>query len=127
LCGRAAEALLVGSIALGCGGDADSDLAIVTQFLASLHASTGHGSSLVYLVSHEAALEIVRSDLKVRARVERDMRRLQKRANEIVRRHRDAILAVAEQLRIRRRMSGDEIRRIFELTTAADRSRTTRH
>jgi len=56
------------------------------------------------------------------------MRRLQKRADEIVRKHRDAIVAVAEQLRIRRHLTGDEIRRIFELTTAAmPQPRTTKH
>jgi len=128
LCGRAAEALLIGDVGLGSGGDSDSDLAVVTQFLASLHASTGLGSTLVYLVSHEEALEAVRTDLKMRARVERHMRRLQKRADEIVRKHRDAIVAVAEQLRIRRHLTGDEIRRIFELTTAAmPQPRTTKH
>jgi len=117
LCGRAAEALIIGDVALGSGGDTDSDLAIVTQFVASLHASTGLGNTLVYLVSHEAAIEAVRTDLKMRSRVERHMRRLQARADKIVREHRDAIVAVAERLRIRRHLSGDEIRRIFEATS----------
>jgi hypothetical protein len=45
------------------------------------------------------------------------MRRLQARADKVVREHRGAILAVAEQLRIRRHLSGDEIRRIFEATS----------
>jgi cell division protease FtsH len=129
LCGRAAEALLVGDVGLGSGGDSDSDLAVVTQFVTSLHASTGLAGSLVYLVSHEEALEAVRTDLKMRARVERHMRRLQKRADEIVRKHRDAIVAVAEQLRIRRHLTGDEIRRIFEETApaVATARSTTRH
>jgi cell division protease FtsH len=115
LAGRAAERLLLGgSISLGSGGDVDSDLALVTQFLASLHASTGLGGSLVYLVSHADALQAVRSDPKIRSRVERHMRRLQVRADNFVREHRDAIEAVAEQLRVRRHLSGAEIRRIVE-------------
>jgi ATP-dependent Zn protease len=120
LCGRAAEALLLGrTVSLGSGGFDDSDLAVVTQIVASIHASAGLGSTLVYLVSHEAALEAVRTDLKMRARVEKHMRKLQKRADNVVRRHRDAIVAVAEQLRIRRHLSGDEIRRIFEASAPA--------
>jgi cell division protease FtsH len=120
LCGRAAEKLLLGgSIALGCGGDDDSDLAVVTQLIGTLHASTGHGSTLTYLVSHDDVLQAVRGDLALRARVERHIRRLQARADKIVREHRGAILAVAERLRIRRHVSGDEIRRIFEATPAS--------
>jgi cell division protease FtsH len=129
LAGRAAEKLcLGGSISLGSGGDDFSDLAVVTQYISSLHAATGLGGSLVYLVSHEDALQAVRNDLKMRARVERHIRRLHRRADDLVREHRNAIVAVAEQLRIRRHLSGDEIRRIFE---AAPPSKlpapTTRH
>jgi cell division protease FtsH len=115
LAGRAAERLLLGgSISLGSGGDDDSDLALVTQYLGSLHASTGLAGSLVYLVSHADALQAVRNDPKIRSRVERHMRRLQVRADDFVREHRDAIVAVAEQLRVRRHLSGAEICRIVE-------------
>jgi cell division protease FtsH len=129
LAGRAAEKLLLGgSMALGSGGDSLSDLAVVTQFVASLHASTGLGGSLVYLVSHQDAIEAVRSDLKMRARVERHMRKLDRRADDLVRKHRSAIVAVAEQLRIRRHLSGDEIRKIFEATPPSKLpTPTTRH
>ena len=41
LCARAAEAHLIGSVGLGSGGDETSDLALVTQLLATLHGSTG--------------------------------------------------------------------------------------
>jgi cell division protease FtsH len=115
LAGRAAERLLLGgSTSLGSGGDDDSDLALVTQFLATLHASTGLAGSLVYLVSHADSLKAVRSDPQIRSRVERHMRRLQVRADDFVRKHRDAIEAVAERLRVRRHLSGAEIRRIVE-------------
>jgi cell division protease FtsH len=129
LAGRAAEKLLLGgSIALGSGGDDSSDLAQVTQFSVSLHASTGLAGTLIYLVSRQDALNAVRSDLKLRARVERHMRALHRRADAVVRQNRDAIVAVAEQLRVRRRLTGDEIRKIFEATAAATPSaRSTRH
>jgi hypothetical protein len=51
------------------------------------------------------------------------MRRLQVRADNFVREHRDAIEAVAEQLRVRRHLSGAEIRRIFD-ASASSGSRT---
>jgi cell division protease FtsH len=116
LCARAAEALLIGSVGLGSGGDENSDLAQVTQLVATLHASTGLCGTLTYVISYQDALQAVRADLKLRARVEAHLRKLQARADEIVRRHRDAIIAVAHQLRLRRHLSGDEIRRIFEAT-----------
>jgi cell division protease FtsH len=127
LCARAAEARLIGSIGLGSGGDETSDLALVTQLLATLHASTGLCGNLAYLVSYDDALQAVRADKALRARVEAHMRKLQARADKIVRRHRDAIVAVAERLRIRRHLSGDEIRRIFETTPPLPRTRAAGH
>ena len=127
LCARAAEARLIGSIGLGSGGDETSDLALVTQLLATLHASTGLCGNLAYLVSYDDALQAVRADKALRARVEAHMRKLQARADQIVRRHRDAIVAVAERLRIRRHLSGDEIRRIFETTPTLPRTRAAGH
>jgi cell division protease FtsH len=127
LCGRVAEELLIGNAGLGCGGDDSSDLAQVTQFVATLHASTGLGDTLTYVVSHRDALVEVRADLRLRSLVEQHMRTLQDRAETIVRRHRDEIVAVAEQLRIRRQLSGEEIRRIVEATSPVDHVQTTNH
>jgi cell division protease FtsH len=129
LAGRAAEKLFLrGSIALGSGGDDSSDLALVTRHLASIHASTGLGGTLVYLVSQQEALKAVRADLNLRKRVEVHMRKLQKRADDVVQAHRQTIIAVAEQLRIRRHLSGDEIRSIFAATApSAPMSRVTKN
>jgi cell division protease FtsH len=55
------------------------------------------------------------------------MQALQARADQVVRRHRDAIVAVAEQLRIRRHLTGDEIRRIFDATSPAVLAQATNH
>jgi ATP-dependent Zn protease len=114
LSGRTAEQHLIGNVSLGAGGDDQSDLASVTQLIATLHASTGLGETLTYLAAHQDALAAVRSDRQLRSRVEKDMQSLQVRATDIVRRYRAAILAVADQLRARRQLSGDEVRRIFD-------------
>ncbi|MCU1617825.1 MAG: family ATPase, partial [Frankiales bacterium] len=61
-------------------------------------------------------------------RVEVHMRKLQKRADDVVQAHRQTIIAVAEQLRIRRHLSGDEIRSIFAATApSAPMSRVTKN
>ena len=114
LCGRAAERLLIGNAALGAGGDDESDLAQVTQFVATLHASSGLGDTLTYITSFKEALAAVRDDRELRSKVEQHLRILQGLAEEIVQRHRDAIVAVADRLRTHRQLSGEEVRRIFD-------------
>lgn len=112
LSGRAAEERLLGCIALGGGGTDDSDLADTTRSIASLYTSTGLGGSLVYRASHDDALRALRSDHELRTRVEQHMQALQRRAEQTVEAHSAAIVAVAERLRERRRLTGDDIRRI---------------
>lgn len=66
--------------------------------------------------------------MKMREKVERHMRKLQRRADVVVRKNRDSIIAVAAELRARRHLTGEEIRRIHETTiTAGLRSRKTVH
>jgi AAA+ superfamily predicted ATPase len=117
LSGRAAEILLIGDAGLGAGGDDESDLAQVTQFIATLHGSSGLGDTLTYITSFENALAAVRDDCGLRLKVEKHLRILQRRAEEIVQRHRDAIVSVTNQLKARRQLSGDEIRRIVATTS----------
>jgi cell division protease FtsH len=119
LAGRTAERILIGDATLGCGGDDESDLAQVTQVIATLHASTGLGDTLAYVASYQEALNAVRGDREIRSKVEQHLQILQARTEEIVRRHRDAIVAVADRLRTRRRLSGEEIRRIVDATPAS--------
>lgn len=127
LCGRAAEQLLIGNAGLGAGGDDDSDLAQVTQFVATLHASSGLGDTLIYITSFKEALAAVRDDHELRSKVEQHLQTLQGQAEEIVHRHRDAIVAVADRLRIRRQLSGEEVRRIVEATPPNDQPEPTNH
>jgi cell division protease FtsH len=127
LCGRAAERILIGDASLGAGGDDGSDLAQATQFIATLHASAGLGDTLTYLVSHRDALAAVRADQRLRGRVEQHLRTLQARADEIVHKRRDAIIAVADRLQARRQLSGEEVRRIVEATPPNDQVETVNH
>ncbi|MBV5269628.1 MAG: AAA family ATPase, partial [Afipia sp.] len=122
LCGRTAERLLIGNVGLGAGGDDDSDLAQVTQLVATLHASTGLGETLTYITSFKDALVAVREDRELRSNVEQHLRILHGRAEEIIQRHREAIVAVADQLGKRRQLSGEEVRRIFDATSPNDQT-----
>lgn len=127
LCGRAAEQLLIGNASLGAGGDDESDLAQVTQFVATLHASSGLGDTLAYITSFKEALAAVRDDRELRSKVEQHIRVLQERAEEIVHKHRDAIVAVANRLKTRRQLSAEEVRGIIEESTPNDRTETVNH
>jgi ATP-dependent Zn protease len=122
LCGRTAEQHIIGDTALGAGGARESDLARATQLVATLHASAGLGDTLTYLVSHQEALSAVREDRELRSKVELHLRALQARADELVHRHRDAIIAVADQLSTRRQLSGDEVCAIFDATAPNDQA-----
>ncbi|MEY9524052.1 cell division protease FtsH [Bradyrhizobium japonicum] len=110
--GRTAERILIGDASVGAGGDDDSDLAQATQLIAALHASAGLGDTLTYTASFKDALTAVRIDPALRSKVEQHLQILQTRADNLIRQHRDEILAVADRLRIRRQLSGEEIRRI---------------
>jgi cell division protease FtsH len=126
LSGRAAEHVVTKAESIGAGGGDTSDLAQVTKMIAALHVSGGMGETIAYLASHQEVLEAIRADLGLRARVERDLQNLQRRAEQLIRRHRKAVVAVATALRDRRHLSGDRVREIFEANAAGSRKRGTR-
>ncbi|WP_407151009.1 AAA family ATPase [Bradyrhizobium sp. ORS 86] len=121
LCGRVAERIFLSSESVGSGGE-QGDAAAATRMIASLHVSAGLGNNLTYLASYENALQAVRADRGIRRAVERDLRRLERRALDIMRANRDALLELAERLMERRHVDGDEAREIFgRCGTPADR------
>ncbi|UPK24195.1 AAA family ATPase [Bradyrhizobium sp. 195] len=121
LCGRAAERIFLSAEGVGSGGE-QGDVATATRLIAGLHASAGLGDSIAYLASWENALQAVRADRGIRRAVERDLRRLESRALDIMRANRHALLELAELLMEQRHVDGDEARRIFAASgTAADR------
>jgi len=114
--GRAAELVCIGSISTGAGGNLESDLGIATSTAASLHAAYGLGRDLVLRSSAHNALDVLERDPTLRRMVECDLRRLQRRADDLARQHRDAIILLAKKLIRDRHVTGEEVMRIF-LTT----------
>jgi ATP-dependent Zn protease len=114
LAARAAERIFTGAVSTGAGGSTDSDLGSATLMIGALHASFGMGDDLVYLGAGDELLREIAMNSQLRARVERHLRELEARAEDLVRKNRDAILAVADRLAIRRYLRGDEITKIMQ-------------
>jgi cell division protease FtsH len=113
LAGRAAERHFFAAESDGCGGFDGSDLARATATIAALHISDGLGGTLVYRGDEKEALREVRRDGRLRAKVEKHLQQLHGRAEVLVRQHRDAIAAIADELAARRFLSGAEIEAIM--------------
>lgn len=112
--GRAAERVLLATgESIGGGGDEGSDIGLATEAISSLHLTWGVGGTVAFLGSRKDALEAVRYDRSLREVVEADLQRLQQRADKIVDKYRDAVIAVAKALQRRRHLSGDAVRAIF--------------
>ena len=110
LAGRAAEEVILGSISLGAGGSAGSDLAIATDLALALETRVGRGS-LWPLLYRDAttipALLFVEPGLadRVSARLDEAF----DRARRLVAEHRDELLALANALVERGTLEGPEI------------------
>ena len=111
--GRAAELACLGSISAGAGGAIHSDLGIATTMVASLHASYGLGEDLVLRSDAEGVLDVLERDPALRRLVERDLRRLQRRADHLARHHRSAIITLAKTLVLERHICGERVKAIF--------------
>lgn len=112
LAGRAAEVLLCSGASAGAGGHPNSVLAVVTRICASIHASLGLADSLLFRGAPDALDTALMTDPALRAAVETDMKRLHRRAEDLVLEHRREIEAVADALLDRRHLEADEVRRI---------------
>jgi cell division protease FtsH len=120
LAGRSAERLLLqDGPSVGAGGDIGSDLAAATAAVASLHLSYGMAETIAYHGTQREALEAIRYDAAMRTVVEADLQRLQRRAEVVVKLHREAVLAIAEALRSARHLSGDALRILFDAHPAS--------
>ncbi|MBE7243322.1 MAG: AAA family ATPase [Actinomycetospora chiangmaiensis] len=113
LCGRAAETVFLGEASAGSGGDAGSDLARATAFVAGIHGSFGLGGGLAYRGPMEELGRTLGGDPALRAAVEADLARLSAEAERLVSEHQDTVQAVAEALLDRRVLSGDALRRFI--------------
>ncbi|MGJ4941450.1 AAA family ATPase [Bradyrhizobium sp. HKCCYLS1011] len=124
LSGRAAEETIFRSASSNAGGDLKSDLAVATRFVGCLHASVGLGDTLSYLAGPNEVADLLRKDRVLRRKVEQHLADLHRRATELMVRHRDAVLAVANRLRERRHLSGDQVRNLYEDNRPDDASKT---
>jgi cell division protease FtsH len=113
LAGRVGERVLIGAESDGSGGFDGSDLARSTATIAALHISNGLGNQLVYRGDEQEALRQVRRDRRLRATVEKHLQELQRRAEALVRQHREAIAAVAAELVSKRFLSGAAVEAIM--------------
>lgn len=111
--GRAAEQMLLGEPSQGAGGSDDSDLARATAMVATMEASLGLGSSLVFRSNPDNAMGLLR-DPEFRRRVEKVMGDLYQRTLDILHDQRPALQAVIEALLERRFLVGIEVDSIIE-------------
>jgi cell division protease FtsH len=109
LSGGVAERILLGSKSIGSGGTDTSDDGIATSMIAVLYASTSLTGEFFHSCSSEEALATVRADPRLRDLVEQHLRRLEKRATDLVERYRKCIDAVAKALAKSRYLTGDEV------------------
>lgn len=109
LAGRNAEILLLGE---PCDGS-HSDLHSASLVVAAIHGSLGMGSSLVHRVAETSALRLL-DDPVFRDLVEAELRILDARCMVILTSRQEQLRAVAEALRERRALSGEEFRELVE-------------
>ncbi|TBW32921.1 AAA family ATPase [Siculibacillus lacustris] len=119
LAGRCAEAVLIGTVSSGAGGEQTSDLAQASALLYWVHASWALGTTLLFRAPPAQAPQLGNFDPALRLTVERDLRRLEVVSTRLVRRHRKAIERVATALEVRRYLDAAEI---AALVRYADRS-----
>ena len=108
LAGRAGEEIVLGSASLG----AEGDLAEVTASIAAAHASAGMGDTLLHLAPLEEAASVLLRDPETRRAVDAHVRRAYDEAVALVTANREAVERVADALRHKRFLTGDEVERL---------------
>jgi hypothetical protein len=114
LSAEVAERIILGAPSTGSGGDERSDIGVASAMLAMLHTSTVVTGNLFHHSAPDNALETARADPRLRRIIGRHLRELEKRAESLVTEHREAIVAVADELARTRHLSGDAVRAIIE-------------
>ena len=121
LAGRAAEEVMLGSISLGSGGSAASDIATATELALALETRLGSGSAWPLLYRDETtipALLFVEPGLadRVSARLDEAF----DRARGLVSDHKDELLALANALVRRGALEGSEIDALVAAASSPD-------
>lgn len=113
LSGRSAERVLLAGESAGGGGGEDSDIGVATKMIATMHATSGMGDTIAYMAPASQVIHAMNLDPRLQARVERDLQALQKRADDLIHKHKNAVEAIAMALRDRRHLSEGTIRQLF--------------
>jgi cell division protease FtsH len=113
-----AEELIIGDVSTGSGGSDRSDMATASAMISVVHASTNLTGNLFFHGNDEEAVEKVRADPRLRRAVHRHLAKLEEWARDLVRRRRDAIVAVADELSARRYLTGNDVTAIMAASDA---------
>lgn len=110
LAGRAAEQVMLGSISLGSGGSAGSDLAIATELALALETRLGSGSAWPLLYRDETTIPaLLFAEPGLADRVSARLDEAFDRARGLVADHKVEVLALANALVRRGTLEGSEI------------------
>ena len=123
LAGRAAEEVMLGSMSLGSGGSAGSDLAIATEIALALETRVGRGSAWPLLYRDETtipALLFVEPGLADRVSVRLD--EAFDRVRRLVADHKVELLALANALVRRGTLEGSEIEALVRTASLSSSS-----
>ncbi len=107
LAGRAAEHLILGEVSAGSGGPETSDLAKATRY--ALDIETAYGLGHEGLVWHAKPNDALLTTPAIRDRVRQRLVRAERRAAEILTKHRTVLEALADDLVQKRSMRASEI------------------
>lgn len=121
LAGEAAEALILGASSTGSGGSTDrSDLGHVSKVLSRIYATTSLTGDLFHQADEGDAHAAARKDPDTRRRIEMHLRELRRRADGVIGRNRDRVVAVATALLERRHLSAAAVVEILSTVPEND-------
>lgn len=118
--GRISEELFFGEACLGSGGRDDSDIALATESIASLHASYGMGPELAYRGGKDIWSPLMAMDADFRNGVTAHLDRVFNEAKTLLTTHRDNILAVAQALESHGEISGNDVKMLLGQSASSD-------
>ena len=119
LAGRAAEAVVFGDKALGCGGGEGSDLALATRIAIDLETAFGIGHDLPLLYRPPSITgDILHYNAPLAERVHGRLEQAERRAEELLRPYGELTEALARQLVASRVLEGATIRAALESVMA---------
>lgn len=113
LAGMAAEEVFFGEASNGAGGLVGSDLARATSLAVDLAASSGLGSSLVFLGQNGSVDRLLGSNATLRNEVHAILQEAKSRARTVITGQRAVIMSLAHRLAEATYLDGDVFREAF--------------